>query len=257
MGSGPDEVANRRTTSRGARQPAPRVAPDLVGLPDLPVHPEFADALIDVPEPASLVMSDLEEIAVARTLAARDRAAAARDREAAALDRYRAAEYLRRIYRDSLTGALHREAGRDQLQHEVERAHRSGDALVVAFLDVDGMKKVNDEEGHAAGDALLRSVGSTLLNCLRSYDVVVRYGGDEFVCALPKTRLADARKRFNRVVEVLSNARPGFSVSFGLALLQPNESLEQVVERADRQLYETRRSRRDGRDRRDNANGDG
>jgi predicted signal transduction protein with EAL and GGDEF domain len=60
-----------------------------------------------------------------------------------------------------------------------------GEGLVVAFVDVDGLKRVNDTEGHLAGDALLIAVADSLRACLRSYDLVMRFGGDEFVCALP------------------------------------------------------------------------
>src|SRR4051812_42166716 len=113
--------------------------------------------------------SQLQE---ALMMAARDRAAAALDRKEAALDRRRAAEYLKRTYRDELTGCLQREAGKDQLAHEVERAHRTSESLVVGFIDVVHLKAVNDEQGHAAGDGVLRAVGTALREGLRGYDVV-------------------------------------------------------------------------------------
>jgi diguanylate cyclase (GGDEF)-like protein len=193
-------------------------------------------------ESAHAVQTDAAKFAVDRLFAARDRVAAALDREEAALDRHRAAEYLRRTYRDELTGTLQREAGRDQLRHEVDRAHRSDDPLVIAFLDVVGMKGVNDEQGHASGDALLQAVGSTLLAGLRSYDLVVRYGGDEFVCALPKTQLADAERRFERVLDLLGGASVGAQLSIGLAQLAPEESLDKVISRADKDLYARRKA---------------
>src|SRR4051794_12494598 len=128
---------------------------------------------------------DTDHAALDRLLAARDRAVAAFDRTQAALDRHRAAEYLRRTYRDTLTGTLQREVGRDQLGREVDRAHRMKEPMAVAFVDVDQLKRINDERGHAAGDEALRAVGNALRTALRSYDIVMRYGGDEFVCALP------------------------------------------------------------------------
>jgi len=182
-----------------------------------------------------------EQVRLDRMLAARDRAAAALDREEAALDRHRAAEYLKRTYRDELTGALQRDAGRDQLAHEVDRAHRLGDELVIAFLDVVDLKRVNDEQGHAAGDNVLRALGEALRNGLRSYDLVVRYGGDEFVCALPRASMASAGQRFTDVNRLLGAAIPGASVSIGLAELTQDETLDMVVDRADRELYAGRR----------------
>ena len=175
-----------------------------------------------------------------RLLAARDRAAAALERQEAALDRHRAAEYLRRAYRDQLTGALQRAAGRDRLVQEIDRAQRAGEPLTVAFLDVVGLKQTNDQQGHPAGDLLLKAVGDALQEGLRSYDVIVRYGGDEFVCALPNTGRAEADRRFGDVSVLLANryARARFSV--GLAQVRPGDGVDDVIARADRDLYAAR-----------------
>jgi diguanylate cyclase (GGDEF)-like protein len=124
---------------------------------------------------------------------------------AAALDRHGAADELQNAYRDDLTGTLVRAAGRDQLMQAVARAHRTGETLVVAFVDVDHLKQVNDEHGHLARDNLLRAVGTALREGLRSYDVVVRYGGDEFVCGLPDVGLTEAERRFIDVANLFNN----------------------------------------------------
>jgi diguanylate cyclase (GGDEF)-like protein len=170
-------------------------------------------------------------------LSARDRAAAALDRFNAAVDRLQAAAYLEQTYRDDLTGALQRKAGLDQLRREVARANRAGTALVIAFVDVDRLKVVNDTSGHDSGDRLLAAVGEALRSGLRSYDVVMRYGGDEFVCALPQASLADAAHRLRDVQVRLAAAHRGASVSVGLAQLAAGESLERVLVRADQDLY--------------------
>jgi diguanylate cyclase (GGDEF)-like protein len=177
-------------------------------------------------------------------LAARDRAAAALDRHEAALDRQRAREYRDRAYRDELTGVLQRAAGRDQLVMAFDRVRRSGESLVLVFLDVDHLKRVNDEQGHAAGDELLRALGAGLLENLRSYDVVVRYGGDEFVCALPGLPIVETTRRLLAVGAALADAVPGASVSFGLAELRADDSLDEAIARADRAMYASRRSSR-------------
>lgn len=186
--------------------------------------------------------ADQEQQSLDRMLAARDRAAAALDREEAALDRHRAAEYLRRTYRDSLTGTLQRDSGRDVLSREVARAHRASSALAIAFLDVVGLKRVNDERGHESGDALLRNVGAALIAGLRGYDVIVRYGGDEFVCALPDTTLSDAEGRLADVQAALLRG-PGVELSVGVVELGSTESLDEVIARADGELYERRAGR--------------
>jgi diguanylate cyclase (GGDEF)-like protein len=159
------------------------------------------------------------------------------------LDRHGAADELRNAYRDDLTGTLVRAAGRDQLMQAVARAHRTGEALIVAFVDVDHLKQVNDEHGHVAGDNLLRAVGAALRQGLRSYDVVVRYGGDEFVCGLPDVGLTEAERRFNDVANLLSTQYPQASLSIGLAELQSGETGAEVIDRADQEMYHRRRNR--------------
>ena len=123
------------------------------------------------PRPRPVTRPRRREIA---PLAAADRAAAARDREHAARERRAAATRLENAYRDDVTGVLSRGAGRDQLRQALARAHRSGEPLVVAFLDVDHLKRINDERGHAYGDRLLQEVGLALRQGLRSYDVLAR-----------------------------------------------------------------------------------
>ena len=121
---------------------------------------------------ASAAAGDTPQAARDRALAAQDRAAAARDRELAAQERRAAAARLQNAYRDDVTGVLSRGAGRDQLRQALARAHRTGEPLVVAFLDVDHLKRINDERGHAYGDRLLQEVGLALRQGLRSYDVL-------------------------------------------------------------------------------------
>jgi len=159
-------------------------------------------------------------------------------------DRHGSADDLLNAYRDELTGALVRHAGHDQLAQAVSRAHRIGEPLVLAFIDVDHLKQRNDEQGHVVGDLLLREVGSALRHGLRSYDVVVRYGGDEFVCGLTDVSLAETERRFTSISDALALDVPGASVSVGLAALQQQEDLASVIDRADHAMYEGRRARR-------------
>ncbi len=97
---------------------------------------------------------------------------------------------------DELTGAYRRDAGIVELVRETARAKRTQEPLVLAFVDVDGLKATNDTQGHAAGDRILCTVVDVIRAHLRSYDLVVRYGGDEFVCAFADMTIEEAGERF-------------------------------------------------------------
>ena len=96
--------------------------------------------------------------------------------------------------------------------------------------------RVNDAQGHAAGDALLRDVVAALRSSLREADLIVRYGGDEFLCALPAARRPNAAKRLAIAEGVLTSG----SLSVGLAELRAGEHAAALISRADRALYTAR-----------------
>ncbi|MGZ6623450.1 MAG: GGDEF domain-containing protein [Solirubrobacteraceae bacterium] len=178
-----------------------------------------------------------------RTRSAADREDAAADRAAAACDRQRAEEELKQAQLDQLTGAYGRKLGMVALEREINRARHGNGRLVLAFADVDKLKQLNDSQGHAAGDALLRKVVAAMQAHLRSYDLVVRVGGDEFVCALGDCTLADARRRFHEMQATMRQTRPAASISVGFASLRPGDTLEQFIAAADAALYETKQAR--------------
>jgi len=172
-----------------------------------------------------------------RRRAADERAAAAADRAAAASDRHRSALDRQLANVDELTGLFRRGPGELALAHEIDRSRRLGVPLVVGILDVDGLKEVNDTQGHAAGDAVLRDVPTAILATLRSYDVAVRWGGDEFVCALSNVTVDVAITRFEAIRRAFAALRPESSMSIGLAALCEGDSLEGLIGRADAALY--------------------
>jgi diguanylate cyclase (GGDEF)-like protein len=182
-----------------------------------------------------------------RRRSARDRHMSALDRWHSAVDRLLSAEDRRadagergQLSVDDLTGLLRRRTGMARLQAEIDRAVRSATVVTVAFVDVDGLKQVNDSDGHPAGDALLRRVAKALRDCMRSYDVVMRMGGDEFVCGMVSVPAEVAAARFEQVAQALAPHRA--SVSVGLAELRIAETADALVRRADEQLVERRRS---------------
>jgi diguanylate cyclase (GGDEF)-like protein len=192
---------------------------------------------------------------------ARDRAAAERDSIAgshpttarsatssadndAELEKARLEAELQRAHLDSLTGALRREVGRLALRNEIERAKRVDGKFVIAFVDVDGLKGVNDRDGHAAGDRVLRMLGATMRANLRSYDPIVRFGGDEFVCGIASVDADEVKHRIGVIDQSLRHAT-GVGITAGLATLTSNETLDELTERADAALMEAKRNRDD------------
>jgi diguanylate cyclase (GGDEF)-like protein len=173
---------------------------------------------------------------------ANDRMHAADDRAAASIDRLLASRERAASSIDELTGAYRRDPGIVELAREVARAKRTRRPFVLAFADVDGLKATNGSLGHAAGDQLLCRVVDTMRSHLRSYDLVVRYGGDEFLCALLDVGIDSAAERVVHISADLATY-PAASISTGLAELRPQDSLEELIARADAALRAQRRRR--------------
>jgi diguanylate cyclase (GGDEF)-like protein len=144
---------------------------------------------------------------------------------------------------DDLTGTLRRGAGLAALEREIGRARRHGDHLfAVAFIDLEALKSVNDSSGHAAGDALLRELAGALKRRLRAYDLVMRWGGDEFVVALSHAGERSARRILQEIEDDFRN-RTGHNFDVGVAEIGPEGGSEELVARADADLYARRRER--------------
>ncbi len=170
------------------------------------------------------------------------REAANEDGEDPALERARLEAELQRAHLDALTGAFRREMGRLALRNEIERARRSNGKFVIAFIDVDGLKGVNDRDGHAAGDRVLRTLAATMRANLRSYDPIVRFGGDEFICGISSIDPGEVQHRIGVIDQSLRNAT-GVGITAGLAELTSNESLDELTAKADAALIEAKRNR--------------
>jgi diguanylate cyclase (GGDEF)-like protein len=176
-----------------------------------------------------------------REAAARDREQAAKDRSRAALDRRAAAAELAQQGLDHLTGSLRRRAGLAAIQRELDRTIRSGEPLVLAFVDIDGLRAINNSQGHQAGDDLLRTVVHCIRRDLRSYDLVVRYGGDEFVCSMSGQTGLEVRNRFQGIADALGTSSPGASFTVGIAEREPDDTLDDLIRRADEAMIAARR----------------
>ena len=158
------------------------------------------------------------------------------------------------VLRDPLTGLANQASFEDHLERAIARARRSGRALGVLYIDLDHFKRVNDTLGHAVGDGLLRQVAQRFEACLRSTDIVARWGGDEFLVALPElTDRQDAFRIAGKLADALRNpfgvAGHDIAISGTVGIsLYPEDGQDHsaLCENADRAMY---RAKREGRGR--------
>ncbi|EHK71674.1 diguanylate cyclase [Pseudomonas psychrotolerans L19] len=158
---------------------------------------------------------------------------------------------------DPLTGLPNRAAWSERLELEVARWQRHGGDLLLAVLDVDLFKRINDGYGHLAGDKVLKIIASELQRRLRKTDFIARFGGEEFVMLLGATPVAGGVTLIEQLRAAVAacpfhfkGERVVITLSAGLAAFAPGEDADTVFERADQALY---RAKRAGRDRLDVA----
>ncbi|MFC4160877.1 GGDEF domain-containing protein [Chitinimonas lacunae] len=154
--------------------------------------------------------------------------------------------------RDPLTGALNRQGMEQLLNREVKRSHRTATSLCLAMIDLDDFKQVNDRWGHLVGDHVLIHFVRVAKAVLRETDLLVRYGGEEFLLLLPDTDLNGAHFLIDRLRQV--NLRTPFHhddqtievrFSTGLAQLRPDENGHGLLVRADAAMYQAKMNGRD------------
>jgi len=146
---------------------------------------------------------------------------------------------------DSLTGLLNRRAFLEAANTELIRSDRTSTSTSALLIDVDHFKQINDRLGHAAGDVVLAAMGELLRKQARPYDIVARWGGEEFVVVLPNTTAADAQRvgeRLRRAIEAARIVAPtgepiAITASVGVATRLLDESIDALLDRADRAMY--------------------
>jgi diguanylate cyclase (GGDEF)-like protein len=146
---------------------------------------------------------------------------------------------------DSLVPLPNRRGFLRELEKRIDRANRYGDFSAVLFLDVDGLKTLNDSFGHHAGDAALVHVSHLLRSGVRHSDCVARFGGDEFAILLEHADARQAKETAARLVDLIAGsdfeldgtAIP-LSAAIGIALVEPGDQAETILKRADRAMYE-------------------
>lgn len=145
---------------------------------------------------------------------------------------------------DHLTGLLNRRGFDEVLRRNLLSAARHEEAGILAFIDLDGFKRINDRHGHAFGDEVLRTVGRYLQHNIRATDYAARLGGDEFAILFVRAEQAPARERARSVVRGINRLSLAYGrhtittkASLGLAFYDGNSDAGELVSRADRAMY--------------------
>jgi diguanylate cyclase (GGDEF)-like protein len=152
---------------------------------------------------------------------------------------------------DAVAGCMNHRAMRRRLEEEIVRATRTGSPLSCILIDLDDFKRINDEHGHQAGDAVLREVVQALVGEFRAFDRVARYGGDEFVVILPNAELRSAAAAATRALERMRevstlSSGSGISASIGVAQWHAPMGVGELLEACDQALL---RAKREGKGR--------
>ena len=160
-------------------------------------------------------------------------------------------EALAAAFRDPLTGAGNRVALDKTLTREIELSKRHGQELSILMLDLDHFKLVNDEFGHSMGDRVLKEAAQCMTSCIRQTDMCFRYGGEEFLIMLSNAEHAGALRIAERIrqsisaLAFISDKGPlQITTSIGVATMNLDDNMESLIQRADKALYQAKRSGR-------------
>jgi diguanylate cyclase (GGDEF)-like protein len=153
--------------------------------------------------------------------------------------------------RDPLTGLYNRRYMEDVLERFASLAERNGSAISAIMIDLDHFKRLNDEHGHALGDAVLREVAAALVGAIRPCDVACRYGGEELVLLLPDCALKEAAAKAEvlraRIESLSENHGTRITASFGVATIpESSDKVGDLLVHADTALFQ---AKQDGRNR--------
>lgn len=154
---------------------------------------------------------------------------------------------------DPLTGTWNRGAIFDVLERESERARRGDSPLAICLFDLDRFKRINDTYGHQVGDLVLQETCLRVRNCIRPYDALGRYGGEEFIVVFPDCNYEQSMSQAERIRQAVEAgpfevgpSKETITISVGVALFSADESVDKLIARADKALY---RAKDEGRNR--------
>lgn len=157
-------------------------------------------------------------------------------------------EVQRLATHDDLTGLVNRRFMQERIAQEQARFERTGSTFSIALIDIDHFKRINDVQGHAGGDEVLRAFAAAIAATLRASDIVARWGGEEFLLLLPDTDATSAQASLERLLALVLQMPlcPGFALSFsaGVTGQRPGETVAVTVARADAAMYAAKRAGR-------------
>jgi len=168
--------------------------------------------------------------------------------------RKKAEEQLKKLARiDSLTGCYSRRYGLELLDRQIKLSHRSKSPLLLAFLDIDGFKTINDNFGHNEGDKVLKESVELFKSALREVDIICRMGGDEFLLIFPDSSLKEVsliRERLQKKLSQLNKKikkdyQIKFSMGFSEYLPDKPETLDELIHIADQRMYEEKKKNKE------------
>lgn len=155
--------------------------------------------------------------------------------------------YRELAHTDQLTNLATRNYFYQMAYREIVRCERENSTISLVFIDIDHFKKVNDSYGHPTGDRTLARVAQILKRVCRPYDIIARWGGEEFIALLPNTSVQEAfqfSERFRKEIEKQTFQAPSntfhCTISAGISEFQKNEEFETLIHRADQALYQAK-----------------
>ncbi|WP_297447107.1 GGDEF domain-containing protein [Desulfurobacterium sp.] len=152
--------------------------------------------------------------------------------------------------KDMLTGAYNRWKFLEDFESEFERARRYNYPISLIMFDIDHFKKVNDTYGHDAGDRVLKKIAKIVKDNIRKLDTLVRWGGEEFIIFLPNTKKEGAAVLAEKIRQKIEKANfdevGKVTVSFGVAQIEKNDTIDDLLKKVDKVLY---KAKREGRNR--------
>jgi len=157
---------------------------------------------------------------------------------------------LEKATKDPLTDLYNREFLSEYAEKALKENRRKGESIALIFLDLDNFKSVNDNYGHEEGDQVLKNVANILKNSFRDHDVIIRYGGDEFIvlAQLNRVEISDLNSVLMSLKERVEEnfKKYGISISYGMAINPlETDNLKDLIHLADQRMYKQKKDKKE------------